>query len=69
MKNVDVDSDELLAIHTDILRRKPLLNSAFKTFYKDIIRLSDALLTTEGQEIELGSGSGFFNTKIGRAHV
>ena len=62
VKNVDVDSDELLAIHTDILRRKPLLNSAFKTFYKDIIRLSDALLTTEGQEIELGSGSGFFNT-------
>jgi SAM-dependent methyltransferase len=62
VRNVDIDSDELLAIHTDILRGKPLLNSAFNTFYTDIIRLSDALLTADGQEIELGTGSGFFNT-------
>lgn len=62
VRGVDVDDNELLAIHSEILREKPLLNSAFNTFYSDMANLSDAHLNVSGQEIELGSGAGFFKS-------
>ena len=60
VKGVEVDDQKLLEIHADVLRRKPLLRSAFMSFYRDMINKSDALLTGKGLEIELGSGAGFF---------
>ena len=57
---VAVDDNALLGIHAAILREKPLLSSAFETFYRDMVALCDRLLTTSGAEIELGSGAGFF---------
>lgn len=60
VSGVDVDDNALLDIHTAILREKPLLRSAFETFYRDMINLCDRLLTTSGTELELGSGAGFF---------
>jgi len=62
VRNVDVDDNELLDIHSVILRKKPLLRSAFETFYLDMISYCDQLLKSPGTEIELGSGAGFFKS-------
>jgi len=62
VRGVDVDDNALLDIHAEILREKPLLRSAFETFYRDMINLCDHLLTTSGTEVELGSGAGFFKS-------
>lgn len=62
VSGVDVDDNVLLDIHTEILSKKPLLRSAFETFYRDMMSLCDQLLSTSGTEIELGSGAGFFKS-------
>lgn len=62
VRGVDVDDNVLLGIHTEILREKPLLRSAFETFYRDMMNLCDRLLITSGMEVELGSGAGFFKS-------
>jgi len=59
---VSVDDNALLAIHMEVLRKKPLLRSAFETFYRDMIGLCDRLLAPHGMEVELGSGAGFFKS-------
>ena len=59
---IDVDDNVLLEIHKKILIEKPLLRSAFKTFYHDMTSLCDLLLTPSGIEVELGSGAGFFKS-------
>ena len=58
--NVDVNDNQLLKIHQSILKKKKLLISAFKTFYKDMSKICDQHFLVEGLEIELGSGSSFF---------
>jgi len=58
--DVNVDDNELLSIHSEILMKKPLLRSAFETFYTNMMNHCDRLLNTSGTEIELGSGAGFF---------
>ena len=60
VRNVDVDSIALLALHNSILCEKPLLRSAFETFYKEMAGLCDRYLSGSGIEVELGSGAGFF---------
>ena len=60
VRGVDVDDKALLSIHKEILWKKPLLRSAFETFYRDMMNLCDSLLTPSGTEVELGSGAGFF---------
>lgn len=62
VRGVDVDDNALLDIHSEILRKKPLLRSAFENFYRDMMNHCDHLLTTSGTEIELGSGAGFFKS-------
>jgi len=62
VKNVDVDSPELLTIHRSVLLRKPLLHSAFNTFYKNMGEACDKNFSCGGIEVELGSGSGFFKS-------
>ena len=57
---VDVNSNQLVKIHLSILKKKKLLNSAFKTFYKDMSKICDQYFSVDGLEIELGSGVGFF---------
>jgi len=59
---VPVDDNALLAIHMKVLRKKPLLRSAFETFYRDMMGLCDKLLAPAGLELELGSGAGFFKS-------
>lgn len=62
VRGVDVDDNALLDIHAGILREKPLLRSAFGTFYRDMMNLCDRLLKVSGMEVELGSGAGFFKS-------
>ncbi len=62
VRGVNVDDNELLVIHKKILREKPLLHSAFNTFYQDMSKLCDEFLNADGSEIELGTGSGFFKS-------
>jgi SAM-dependent methyltransferase len=62
IRGVDVDDNVLLDIHTEILREKPLLRSAFKNFYRDMMNLCDRMLIVSGMEIELGRGAGFFKS-------
>jgi len=62
VNGIDVDDNVLLSIHKEVLTKKPLLKSAFETFYRDMMKYCDSLLTTSGSEIELGSGAGFFKS-------
>lgn len=57
---LDVDGTELIAAHRQSLLRKPLLQSAYASFYRAMIKNSERRLTADGIEIELGSGVGFF---------
>ena len=59
---IDVDDNSLLAIHMGVLQKKPLLRSAFETFYRNMMDLCDEFFVPAGLEIELGSGVGFFKS-------
>ncbi|GAA6137778.1 hypothetical protein NBRC116583_15250 [Arenicella sp. 4NH20-0111] len=63
LENVDVNDDELLTKHIEILKSKTLLRSAFNTFYEDMSSQADQHISTNATEIELGSGAGFFKDK------
>ena len=58
--NVDVDSKKLAKINSNIIKKKLLLKSAYKTFYNDMALVCENYFTDKGLEIELGSGTGFF---------
>tara|TARA_B110000971_G_C19953336_1_gene474444 strand:- start:461 stop:1267 length:807 start_codon:yes stop_codon:yes gene_type:complete len=58
--NVDVNSNEIFKVHEFSIKKKPLLRSAYKTFYKDMLEACDRHFSSDGLEIELGSGVGFF---------
>lgn len=60
VRGISPDADALLGIHREIVRTKPLLKSAFTTFYTDMTSLCDRFFSIEGAEIELGAGAGFF---------
>lgn len=60
LSELDVDEISLMDIHRNVLENKPLLHSAFGTFYDDMTRCCDEFLTSSGFELELGSGVGFF---------
>jgi len=60
VKDIDVDDNRLLELHSEILQEKRLLQSAFLTFYNDLSALCDEHFQIDGLELELGSGAGFF---------
>lgn len=62
VRGVDVDDNELLSIHSSVLRGKRLLRSAFETFYRDMAALCDRHFPVSGLEVELGTGAGFFKS-------
>jgi SAM-dependent methyltransferase len=62
VRDADVDDPAFLSVHAAILKEKKLLRSAFETFYRDMMELSDRFLNVSGTEIELGTGAGFFKT-------
>lgn len=59
VRDINVDDKAFLVIHSEVLRRKPLLRSTFETFYSVMTQLCDRYFDCPGVEIELGSGVGF----------
>ncbi|QDC96503.1 class I SAM-dependent methyltransferase [Candidatus Methylopumilus universalis] len=57
---ISVNDIDLLKEHRKILVTKPLLKSAFVSFYSEMVFLADKFFLKTGKEIELGSGAGFF---------
>lgn len=60
VRDLDVDAPDFLEVHATVLKEKPMLHDTFRYFYEKMAGLCDAHLATEGREIELGSGAGFF---------
>jgi len=60
LANVGINSDKALEVQVSLLKKKTLLKSAYKTFYKDMAKACDENFSSNGLEIELGSGVGFF---------
>lgn len=60
VRGVNVDDNRLLEIHAQVLKDKPLLKSAFQSFYEQMAKSCDKWLPAAGLEVELGSGAGFF---------
>ena len=62
VRDVNVDDEALLKIHSRVLKEKPLLRSAFEEFYRDMIATCEKYFPVAGLEIELGSGAGFLKS-------
>lgn len=56
MDKIDVDGDERLMVHSEILSRKPLLRDVFTEFHHTFKKLDERFLSAQGSEIELGAG-------------
>ena len=59
VKDVPVDANSLIEIHAEIVKSKPLLRSAFYSFYDQMIDAADHAGAPTRCEVELGSGGGF----------
>lgn len=62
VRDVDVDDNDLLILHRQILLDKPMMRHVFEDFYDEMINCRDQYLCKSGSEIELGSGAGFFKS-------
>ena len=62
VSKLDVDSKELTKKHSEIIKEKKLLRSAYDTFYKEMSNSCDTNFSGLGLEIELGSGVGYFKS-------
>ncbi len=60
LRGVDIDSDELIAVHREILEQKPMLNDVFREIYKLCRDADERHFGGEGLRIEIGSGSSLF---------
>ncbi|MBL7882755.1 MAG: class I SAM-dependent methyltransferase [Bacteroidia bacterium] len=58
---VNLDSDEMLAIHSKVLYEKKMMKDVFSEFYKTCISLDNQYFTkAKGKRIEIGAGVSFF---------
>lgn len=60
LKGVDVDSDELVKVHRQIMLEKPMMNQVFKCFYDFCMNTDKKYFSGEGNRIEIGAGVSFF---------
>jgi len=60
LKGIDVDSDELVKVHRQIMLEKPLMNKVFRGFYDECRSFDEKYFSGEGNRIELGAGVSFF---------
>lgn len=56
VKNIDVDNEERIAIHSRMLRRKRLLREVFTEFHHQFNRLDEKFLRAQGIRVEIGAG-------------
>jgi SAM-dependent methyltransferase len=60
IKNISVDSPDLIHTHRQILMEKKSMREVFSEFYKTSIDAANKYFKTQGKEIELGAGSSIF---------
>jgi SAM-dependent methyltransferase len=60
LEHVDINSDQLLDIHRQILMEKPMMRNVFREFYNMCISKDNRCFTAEGSRVELGAGVSFF---------
>lgn len=62
LKEINIDSDELIEFHRSKLLNKQMIHNVFKEFYKTCYNLSKSynLTSKNGSNIEIGSGSSLF---------
>ncbi len=60
LKGIDVDSDDLVKIHRQIMLEKPMMNQVFKGFYDSCIYYDKKYFSNKGLRIEIGAGVSFF---------
>lgn len=56
LKDIDVDGNDRLIIHSNMLARKRMLREVFTDFHHNFRRLDQQFLTAQGLKIELGAG-------------
>lgn len=60
LEGVDIDSDDLLEVHRQILLEKPMMRNVFREFYDLCIDCDNRYFTSTGSRVELGAGVSFF---------
>ena len=61
---VDLDSDEMLAIHSKVLYEKPMMKGVFSEFYDTCISLDEKYFSSSKlKRVEIGAGVSFFKKK------
>lgn len=61
---VDLDSDEMLSIHSKVLYEKPMMKEVFSEFYDTCISLDEKYFSNcKGKRVEIGAGVSFFKKK------
>jgi SAM-dependent methyltransferase len=60
LEGVDVDSDDLLNIHHQILLEKRMMHDVFSEFYQTCIKLDNKYFSGNGLRVEIGAGVSFF---------
>lgn len=55
-KNIDVDGQDRLAVHSKMLERKRMLREVFAEFHQIFRNMDQEYFTAEGLEVELGAG-------------
>ena len=62
LQGVDLDGEDRLAVHRDVLASKPMIRDVFLEIYALCRSLDSEHLRGEGDRVELGSGSSLFKT-------
>lgn len=60
LRDVDVDGDERIELHREILLGKPLLREVFEEFYRLCVALDEEHFAGRGSRVELGAGTSLF---------
>jgi len=60
LRGVDVNSDQLLEIHRQILMEKSMMRHVFQEFYEACMKADKTYFSPTGNRIELGAGVSFF---------
>jgi SAM-dependent methyltransferase len=64
LAGVDLDSDELLTVHRQVLQEKPMMNEVFGEFYDLCLQLDRAHFgDAVGHQVEIGAGVSFFKQR------
>lgn len=64
VKGVDVNHADAVTLHRQIIESKPLLQAAYRRWYRECVPAYEATKHLAGTMIEIGSGAGFLDQVI-----